>query len=154
MWVFFSLNMPTKLKDKYMWAHFVVSLQKELDHHQIPYNEQILKCCIFIFSFFLSIWHIRSVISFLQLLPTKDGVANKHILIYISIRFACLLFYVTSYLSFHFFLIFYHNFPLQLFNVLIPFVVFFFEPLLYLSNYYFFYVDSTRNKWQFLYFKI
>lgn len=49
-----SLNMFTKLKDKYMCIHFVVSFKKELDHHQIPYNEQILQCYTFIFNLFFT----------------------------------------------------------------------------------------------------
>lgn len=34
-----------------MWAQFVVPFRRELDPHQKPYTEQILKCYIFIFNF-------------------------------------------------------------------------------------------------------
>lgn len=34
-----------------MWAQFVISFRRELDPHQKPYTEQILKCYIFIFNF-------------------------------------------------------------------------------------------------------
>ena len=134
--------MCTKLKGKYMWAHFVVSFKKELDHHQTPYNEQILKCYIFIFNF-LWISDIHGDFHFNSYLLKMECSKWAHFnLCVYEIWLSSVLPYII-FIS-YFFLIFYHNFPLQqLFNLLISSGSFLPH---YLSSYYFFYVDSTRNK--------